>query len=193
MRGNPVALCVLGADALTLSLCRIPDKEIMKWNWFGGYSFPAAPIKLWPGIPDLRARPCPDPAGSFARRPEFRFGTVDRTEAREIVSGCAEKMWRAESASGQTFALKSVTHIRTRWAMSPSFSLTDVLLARIERPSCARCRTRMMLVTIEPRQNGTEKRTFECSKCCFIETEITAGRERSDAIIRPAARTRSPD
>ncbi len=65
-------------------------------------------------------------------------------------------------------------------------SLTDVLLSPIERPRCVRCRTRMDLTTIAPRPDGTEKRTFECSKCAFIETKIASGPLNSDALVRMA-------
>ena len=53
-------------------------------------------------------------------------------------------------------------------------SLTDVLLSPIERPRCTRCRTRMNLTSIVPRPEHSEKRTFECPKCDFIETKIVS-------------------
>jgi hypothetical protein len=53
-------------------------------------------------------------------------------------------------------------------------SLTEVLLSPIERPRCARCRTRMELTSIVPRAWHSEKRTFDCPKCKFIETRVVA-------------------
>jgi hypothetical protein len=53
-------------------------------------------------------------------------------------------------------------------------SLTDVLLTPIERPRCVRCRTQMNLTSIVPRPGRTEKRTFECPKCDFIETKVVS-------------------
>lgn len=71
-------------------------------------------------------------------------------------------------------------------------SLTDVLLTPIERPHCVRCRTRMDLTSIAPRPDGTEKRTFECPKCAFIETKIASDPLRSDAHVRMASHIRPP-
>ena len=71
-------------------------------------------------------------------------------------------------------------------------SLTDVLLSPIERPRCVRCRTRMDLTGIAPCPDGVEKRTFECSKCEFIETRIASDPLKSDAIVRMASNIRPP-
>ncbi len=71
-------------------------------------------------------------------------------------------------------------------------SLTDVLLTPIERPRCVRCRTRMELTSIAPRLDGTEKRTFECAKCAFIETKIASDPLKSDALVRMAGNIRPP-
>jgi hypothetical protein len=71
-------------------------------------------------------------------------------------------------------------------------SLTDVLLTPIERPRCVRCRTRMDLTSIAPRTDGTEKRTFECSRCAYIETKIASDPLRSDEIVRMASHIRPP-
>jgi len=71
-------------------------------------------------------------------------------------------------------------------------SLTDVLLSPIERPRCARCRTRMDLTSMAPRSDGTEKRTFECAKCAFIETKIASDPLESDVIVRMASHIRPP-
>jgi hypothetical protein len=59
-------------------------------------------------------------------------------------------------------------------------------LIPIERPRCTRCQTRMMLARIEPLGDGSEKRTFECPKCYFIETKIADDPLKSDAVARLA-------
>jgi hypothetical protein len=56
--------------------------------------------------------------------------------------------------------------------MASSHSLTDVLLLPIERPRCGRCRSRMNLTSLAARPDRSEKRTFECPKCDFIETRV---------------------
>ena len=71
-------------------------------------------------------------------------------------------------------------------------SLTDILLSPIERPRCVRCRTRMDLTSIALRPDGTEKRTFECSKCAFIETKIASNPLMSDALVRTSGENKSP-
>jgi hypothetical protein len=70
-------------------------------------------------------------------------------------------------------------------------SLTDVLLTPIERPRCMRCRARMMLV-FEPRENNSEKRTFECPRCVLIETEIVADPLGFVALTRLADSIKPP-
>jgi hypothetical protein len=42
----------------------------------------------------------------------------------------------------------------------------------IERPKCPRCRTRMLLARRIQISIGSEKRTFDCPKCSFIQTQI---------------------
>jgi hypothetical protein len=44
----------------------------------------------------------------------------------------------------------------------------------------------MMLARIEPLGDGSEKRTFECPKCYFIETKIADDPLKSDAVVRLA-------
>jgi hypothetical protein len=72
-------------------------------------------------------------------------------------------------------------------------SLTDDLLSPIEPPRCVRCRTRMDLTNIVPRSDRSEKRTFECPKCAYIETRIASDPLRSEQAdhltnnIRPPA------
>jgi hypothetical protein len=45
---------------------------------------------------------------------------------------------------------------------------------------------RMMLARREYRGNGSEKRTFECPKCDFIETKIVDDSLKSSALGRLA-------
>jgi hypothetical protein len=59
-------------------------------------------------------------------------------------------------------------------------------LAAIENPRCARCSTRMALTKLEPRQDGFEKRIFECTKCHFMTTKMLADPLRSDTVRRLA-------
>jgi hypothetical protein len=72
-------------------------------------------------------------------------------------------------------------------------SLTEVMHSPIERLLCARCRTRMNLTSIAPRADRSEKRTFECPKCDFIDTKVVSdplGSETADRLaynIRPPA------
>jgi hypothetical protein len=50
----------------------------------------------------------------------------------------------------------------------------------------------MHLASIAPYPDGAEKRTFECSKCEFIETKIASDPLKSDAIVRMASNIRPP-
>ena len=70
-------------------------------------------------------------------------------------------------------------------------SLTDALLIPIERPRCGRCRTRMNL-SIVPRPDHSEKRTFECPKCDFIETRMVSDSVKSKEVTRLADNIRPP-
>jgi hypothetical protein len=76
--------------------------------------------------------------------------------------------------------------------MPLSLSLTDVLLSPIERPRCVRCRTRMDLTSIVPEPGRSEKRTFECPKCYFIETKVVSDALGSDVANRLADDIRPP-
>jgi len=76
--------------------------------------------------------------------------------------------------------------------MSSSHSLTDVLLSPIERPRCVRCRTRMNLANLTPRPDHSEKRTFECPHCDFIETRIVLDPLTSNEVNRLANNIRPP-
>lgn len=42
----------------------------------------------------------------------------------------------------------------------------------IQRRQCSRCRATMKLTHRSLRDDGSEKRMFECRRCQFIETEI---------------------
>jgi hypothetical protein len=50
----------------------------------------------------------------------------------------------------------------------------------------------MDLTSIAPRPDGTEKRSFECSKCAFIETKIASGPLKADVFVRMANGVRPP-
>ena len=62
-------------------------------------------------------------------------------------------------------------------------SLAPSSLLPIERPPCRRCKTRMMLARISPAPDGQEKRTFECSKCKFVETVIVPDPLKSGSTV----------
>jgi hypothetical protein len=51
---------------------------------------------------------------------------------------------------------------------------------------------RMMLAGSEYRGNGSEKRTFECRKCDFIETKIVDDPLKSGALARLVDSVRPP-
>ena len=46
---------------------------------------------------------------------------------------------------------------------------TPVQPTLIERPPCPQCRAQMMVARIQPHTPGIEERTYECSKCRFVE------------------------
>jgi hypothetical protein len=71
-------------------------------------------------------------------------------------------------------------------------SLTEVMLSPIERPRCVRCRMRMNLASIALRPDRSEKRTFECPKCDFIETRVVSDPIRSEEINRMANSIKPP-
>jgi hypothetical protein len=52
----------------------------------------------------------------------------------------------------------------------------------IERPRCPRCRTRMLLARRIQISSTSEKRTFDCPKCTFIQTQISDDPLKSDAL-----------
>jgi hypothetical protein len=67
------------------------------------------------------------------------------------------------------------------------------MLSPIERPRCLRCRMRMNLASIVPRPDRSEKRTFECPKCNFIDTKVVSDPIRSEEFNRLADNVRPPE
>lgn len=58
-------------------------------------------------------------------------------------------------------------------------------LSLIERPRCACCGTRMVLLRIAPGPSGFDYRTFECSKCDSLDTRmVLQDPMKSDAVSR---------
>jgi hypothetical protein len=58
-------------------------------------------------------------------------------------------------------------------------------LSLIERPRCARCGTRMVLLRIAPGPSGFDYRTFECGKCDNVDTKMVfRDPMKSDAVSR---------
>ena len=47
-------------------------------------------------------------------------------------------------------------------------------LLEIQRLRCPKCRTRKILARILPGPTGFELRTFDCSKCGYVEKIVTA-------------------
>jgi hypothetical protein len=47
-------------------------------------------------------------------------------------------------------------------------------LLAIQRLRCPKCQTRMMLSRISPGPTGFELRTFDCSKCDYVEKVVIA-------------------
>jgi hypothetical protein len=69
---------------------------------------------------------------------------------------------------------------------------TEIPLTPIERPRCANCQTRMLLMRSSPLPNGAEKRIFECPKCSFSETRTVDDPLRSEAVERLTEHVRPP-
>ena len=65
-------------------------------------------------------------------------------------------------------------------------------ISSLECPRCNRCKTRMMLIRAEPREDYSEKRIFGCSKCNFMETRIVGDPLKSGAVVRLAGGLRPP-
>ncbi len=67
-----------------------------------------------------------------------------------------------------------------------------VMLTSIERPRCGRCGIRMTLTGTESLPDGSEKRTFECPKCDFIETRAVPDPLKSETVERLTTYVRRP-
>jgi phage FluMu protein Com len=65
-------------------------------------------------------------------------------------------------------------------------SSLPVELLPIERPRCPRCRIRMNLTDVLARADGSEKRTFDCPKCAYIDTKVVSDPLKSEAFTRMA-------
>jgi hypothetical protein len=91
---------------------------------------------------------------------------------------------RRKNNRGLTFSRPQVTDM--------PLSLTDVLLMPIERPRCGRCRIRMNLSSIMPRPDHSEKRTFECPKCEFVEITVVSDPLKPDEVNRLTDNIRPP-
>jgi hypothetical protein len=55
-------------------------------------------------------------------------------------------------------------------------------LLPIERPRCPECQGRMMLARIEPGPNGSDLRTFECSKCEHVHKVLAEDPMKSATV-----------
>jgi ribosomal protein S27AE len=53
--------------------------------------------------------------------------------------------------------------------MPETYTRPDPSLIPIERPRCPECQGRTMLAHIEPGPDGSDLRTFECSKCEHVQ------------------------
>jgi hypothetical protein len=49
--------------------------------------------------------------------------------------------------------------------MPEAYARSELSLLPIERPRCRKCQDRMRLLRIESGPDGSDLRTFECSKC----------------------------
>jgi DNA-directed RNA polymerase subunit RPC12/RpoP len=66
------------------------------------------------------------------------------------------------------------------------------VLSPIERPRCTECGTRMLLSRMEPCDDHSEKRTFDCPRCAHIKTIIAADPLRSRQFVRLTERVWPP-
>jgi hypothetical protein len=55
-------------------------------------------------------------------------------------------------------------------------------LLPIERPRCPECQGRMMLARIEPGPDGSDLRTFECSKCEHVHKVLAEDPMKSATV-----------
>jgi DNA-directed RNA polymerase subunit RPC12/RpoP len=72
--------------------------------------------------------------------------------------------------------------------MRPAFPV----LSPIERPRCTGCGTRMSLSRIDPCNDHSEKRTFDCPKCDHIETVVAGDPLQSMQVTRLTERIWPP-
>ena len=123
----------------------------------------------------------------------LRFAAETLRKARELPVGPERNELRQVGSSrpqmdGKTeFVVRNLSELRCKMIVHSNPSLIP-----IERPRCTRCQTPMMLARREPHLNGSEKRTFECPKCNFIETKIADDPLKSDAVVRLADSLRPP-
>jgi hypothetical protein len=85
----------------------------------------------------------------------------------------------------------AASSVRVGFAMI-RMSSTEIPLTAIERPRCAHCQTRMLLMRSLPLPNAAENRVFECPKCSFSETKTVTDPLRSETVERLTAYVRPP-
>lgn len=61
-----------------------------------------------------------------------------------------------------------------------------------QRRQCSRCRATMRLARRSLRDDGSEKRMFECRRCQFIETEILGEPMNAEAFAWITGELRPP-
>jgi hypothetical protein len=66
--------------------------------------------------------------------------------------------------------------------MPQTYTRPDPSLIPIERPRCPKCQGRMMLARIEPGPNGSDLRTFECSKCEHVHKVLAEDPMKSATV-----------
>ena len=152
-----------------------------------------------------RLTPSPEPR-DFGRSPPSQYRPVHADGQRGFPreTSCATKLSkliivpRSEKIFLEILSATAQKKIPSEFSLSREvsdmpLSLTDVLLSPIERPPCVRCRTRMNLASIAPRPDHSEKRTFKCPKCHFIETLVVPDPIRSEEVNRLADNVQPPE
>jgi hypothetical protein len=76
--------------------------------------------------------------------------------------------------------------------MPQTYTRPDPSLLPIERPRCPTCQGRMMLARIEPGPNGSDLRTFECSKCEHVHKVLAEGPMKSATVQWHHSKLNSP-
>jgi hypothetical protein len=66
--------------------------------------------------------------------------------------------------------------------MPQTYTRPDPSLIPIERPRCPKCQGRMMLARTEPGPNGSDLRTFECSKCEHVHKVLAEDPMKSATV-----------